>query len=88
MNAFLKLLFSFYIGTCPQRRENIEKDLNELFQDFIDQEFPIAEAYGHMILARPSKVLSGWSYESKPKPLRSSRTAGEYRETDVSTFKK
>ena len=39
-----------------------------------------------MISARPSKVLSGWTYESKPKPLRSPRTAGEYRETDVGFF--
>lgn len=36
-----------------------------------------------MVLARPSKILSGWSYESKPKPLRSSRTAGEFCETEV-----
>ena len=49
----------------------------------MDQEFPIDEAYGHMVLARPSKILSGWTYESKPKPLRSSRTAGDFLETEV-----
>ena len=72
------------IGTCNQRRELIEKDLNELFQEFMDQEFSIEEAYENMVCARPSKVLSGWTFESKPKPLRSSRTAGEFRETEVS----
>ena len=70
-------------GTCNTRWEKIEKDLNETFQEFLDQDFRIEEAYGHMISARPSKVLSGWTFESKPKPLRSSRTAGEYRETEV-----
>ena len=70
-------------GTCNKRREAIEKDLNELFQEFLDQEFRIDEAYDHMVSARPSKVLSGWSYESKPKPLRSSRTAGDFCETEV-----
>ena len=70
-------------GTCAQRRESIEKELNILFQEFLDQEFPIAEGYGHMVTSKPSKILSGWSYQSQPKPLRSSRTAGEYRETDV-----
>ena len=36
-----------------------------------------------MVISKPSKVLSGWSYESKPRPLRSSRTAGEFCETEV-----
>lgn len=36
-----------------------------------------------MVTGRPSKVLSGWSYESEPKPLRSSRTAGTFCETEV-----
>lgn len=71
------------LGTCSKRRDAIEKDLNALFQEFMDQEFRIDEAYGHMISARPSKILSGWTYESKPKPLRSSRMAGEYRDTEV-----
>ena len=72
-----------FSGTCNVRRQQIENDLNELFQEFIDQEFRIDEAYSHMILARPSKVLSGWTYESQPKSLRSSRTAGEFQETEV-----
>lgn len=75
---------NFLTGTCNKRRDSIEENLNELFQEFLDQEFPIDEAYSHMVLARPSKILSGWSYESKPKPLRSSRTAGEFCETEVS----
>ena len=79
--------FSVYgkieIGTCPKRRDLIEKDLNSLFQEFLDQDFPIVEAYNNMVLARPGKILSGWTYQSKPKPLRSSRTAGEYCETEV-----
>ena len=49
----------------------------------MDQDFRIDEAYKFMVLSRPSKILSGWTYESKPKPLRSSRTAGEFRETEV-----
>lgn len=61
----------------------IEKDLNETFQEFLDQDFPIAEAFDHMVTGRPSKVLSGWTYESQPKPLRSSRTAGDFCETEV-----
>lgn len=79
----LNVLLNLFLGTCNKRREDIEKDLNELFQEFMDQEFSIEEAYSHMICARPSKVLSGWTFESKPKPLRSSRTAGEFRETEV-----
>ena len=49
----------------------------------MDQEFEIEEAYKFMVTGRPSKVLSGWTYESKPKPLRSARTAGEFFETEV-----
>lgn len=84
LNIFVVIfVVIFWIGTCPKRRENIELDLNETYQEFIDQEFRVDEAYSHMTMARPSKVLSGWTYESKPKPLRSSRTAGEFRETEV-----
>lgn len=36
-----------------------------------------------MVTGRPSKILSGWTYESQPKPLRSSRRAGEFCETEV-----
>lgn len=36
-----------------------------------------------MVSGRPSKVLSGWTYESQPKPLRSPRTAGDFCETEV-----
>ena len=75
--------FNAILGTCSTRRVNIEKELNDTFQEFMDQEFPIAEAYDHMVSARPIKILSGWTYESKPKPLRSSRTAGEFHETEV-----
>lgn len=64
----------------------IENDLNETFQEFLDQEFRIDEAYDHMVSGRPSKVLSGWTYHSDPKPLRSSRTAGEFCETEASVF--
>lgn len=49
----------------------------------MDQDFRIDEAYGFMVSGRPSKILSGWTYESKPKPLRSSRKAGEFLETEV-----
>lgn len=81
---FFTPFFLFCIkGTCAKRRAKIEEDLNVTFQEFIDQEFPIEEAYLNMIMARPSKILSSWTYESKPKPLRSSRTAGEFRETEV-----
>ena len=73
----------YFTGTCNKRREEIETNINELFQEFLDQEFAIEEAYGYMVSARPSKVLSGWTYESQPKPLRSSRTAGDFCETDV-----
>ena len=75
--------FSSFQGTCPQRREAIEKDLNETFQEFMDQEFRVDEGYSYMVCGRPSKVLSGWTYEAQPKPLRSSRTAGEFCETEV-----
>lgn len=72
------------IGTCNQRRQMIEDDLNETFQEFLDQEFRIDEAYDNMVSSRPGKILSGWTYEAHPKPLRSSRTAGEFCETEVS----
>ena len=49
----------------------------------LDQEFRVDEAYSFLVSGRPSKILSGWSYEANPKSLRSSRTAGEYQETDV-----
>ena len=75
-----------FSGTCSKRREKIEEDLNETFQECLDQEFNIAEAYKMMVAGKPSKVLSGWTYESKPKPLRSSRTAGEFRETEVRAY--
>ena len=52
----------------------------------MDQEFRKDEAYGHMVSGRPSKILSGWTYESAPKPLRSARTAGEFCETEVETY--
>lgn len=71
------------IGTCPKRREKIEEDLNCTFQKFLDQDYTIEEAYKEMVAGKPSKVLSGWTYEAKPKPLRSSRTAGEFQETEV-----
>ena len=74
----------FVLGTCPKRRDNIEKELNSTFTEFMDRDFRVDEAYSNMVSSRPSKILSGWSYESKPKPLRSSRTAGEFRETEVS----
>ena len=74
-------------GTCPKRRDKIEQDLNESFQEMVDQDFNIVEAYSQMVAAKASKVLSGWTYECKPKPLRSSRTAGLYQETDVSIQK-
>lgn len=50
----------------------------------MDQDITIEEAYHHMVSSRPSKILSSWTYESKPKPLRSSRMAGEFQETEVS----
>ena len=53
----------------------------------MDQEFRITEAYSLMVDAKPSKILSGWTYESQPKPLRSSRMAGEFRETEVSFYR-
>lgn len=53
----------------------------------LDQEFRIEEGYNLMVSGRPSKILSGWSYECQPKPLRSSRTAGEFCETEVSKHK-
>lgn len=53
------------------------------FKNFWIKNFSIAEAYGHMISARPSKILSGWTYESQPKALRSSRTAGKFFDTEV-----
>lgn len=71
------------LGTCPKRRDEIERKLNETFQEFMDQDFDIEEAFGLMVCARPSKILSGWTYEAEPKPLRSSRTAGEFQETEV-----
>ena len=74
------------LGTDNQRREMIEEDLNSTFQEFIDQDFRIDVAYDHMVSGRPSKVLSGWTYEAQPKPLRSSRTAGEFCETEVLFF--
>ena len=73
-------------GTCNQRRENIEKSLNETFQEFMDQDFNIEEAYDLMVTAKPSKILSGWTYESIPKPLRSARTAGQFCETEVNNL--
>ena len=73
------------LGTCSKRRETIEANLNETWQEFIDQEFRIDEAYGHMVTSKPSKILSGWTYEAQPKPLRSSRTAGNFEETEVSS---
>ena len=73
------------IGTCAQRRARIEESLNSSFQEFMDQEFRVDEAYRIMVDAKPSKILSGWSYEAQPKPLRSSRMAGEFRETEVSS---
>lgn len=76
MNVFSK-------GTCPKRRDAIEKELNETFQELMDQEYRVDEGYSTMVCAKPSKVLSGWSYEVQPKPLRSSRTAGELCETEV-----
>ena len=57
------------IGTCSKRRESIEAQLNETFQEFMDQDFRIDEAYKLMVSAKPSKILSSWSYEAKPKPL-------------------
>ena len=71
-------------GTCNKRREAIEEELNTTWQEFMDQEFRISEAYSHMVDSKPSKVLSGWTYQGSPKPLRSPRTAGEFRETEVS----
>ena len=53
----------------------------------MDQEFNIDEAYGYMVTGRPSKILSGWTYESTPKPLRSARTAGNFCETEVNILK-
>ena len=73
----------FCPGTCSKRRESIEEDLNSTFEEFMNQEFRISEAYNFMVDGRPSKVLSGWTYEGQPKPLRSSRMAGEFRETEV-----
>lgn len=49
----------------------------------MDQEFRVDEGYSFLVTGRPSKILSSWSYESIPKPLRSSRRAGEFRETDA-----
>ena len=71
-------------GTCPKRREAIEKDLNETFQELMDQEFRVDEGYGHLVSGRPSKILSQWTYQVQPKLLRSSRTASEFCETEVS----
>lgn len=82
-NNFFATLF---VGTCTKRRDKIEADLNETFQEFLDQEFGIEEAYGYMVSGRPSKVLSGWTYQSQPTPLRSSRTAGQFCETEVITI--
>lgn len=78
-----KFHYLYFKGTCNVRRKTIEDDLNETFQEFMDQEFSIEVAYGHMVSGRPSKILSGWTYQSKPKPLRSARTAGEFCETEV-----
>lgn len=72
------------IGTGTKRRDEIEENLNFKYQEMIDRDIPIDEAYNEMVSSRPSKILSGWTYEAKPKPLRSSRTAGEFRETEVS----
>ena len=76
------------LGTCPKRRDKIESDLNDTFQEMMDQEFTIEQAYSTLVSARPSKILSGWTFEYKPKPLRSSRTAGNFLETDVSVYSK
>ena len=80
---FCTCMLFFQSGTCNKRREGIEDDLNSTFQEFLDQDFRITEAYCMMVDGKPSKVLSGWTYEAKPKPLRSSRMAGEFRETEV-----
>lgn len=76
--------YGFYLkGTCSKRREAIEANLNDTFEELMDQEFHIDEGYSHMVSGRPSKILSGWTYEGIPKSLRSSRTAGEFRETVI-----
>lgn len=79
----LPIEVEFFLGTSSKRRNELIRDLNEMYQKQISTISKQDLAYKVMVEKYPPRFLSGFTYEEDPQPLRSQRIAIPPVETDV-----
>lgn len=67
-------------------RKEMVRDVNLIYQKHIHELSSQELAYTKMVESHPPRLLSGYTYEEFPKPLRSQRVAVPPIETDVIFF--
>lgn len=73
-----------FIGTSALLRKQMIRELNMTYQTHILSVSKQNLAYKVMVDTYPARCLSGYTYEERPKPLRSKRIAVVPVQTDVS----